>query len=164
MAGRSSRNKGAAGEREFIGLLAPVVTRACLAAGAKGIGLSRNFAQASCGGSDMDSLEHLGFIFEVKRHETLAINTWWAQVTKAVRGRNCWPILAYRQNRQPWTFVVDCRMLWIEAEGRIYMEQDVFLSFFEKSLTSVLTRQNEALIVRSAAAETCDAFESKPNQ
>lgn len=154
MAGRSSRNKGAAGEREFIGLLAPVVTRACLAAGTQGIALSRNFAQCAVGGSDMDSLERYGFIFEVKRHETLAVNTWWTQVTKAVRGRNCWPILAYKQNRQQWSFVIDCRMLWIDAIGRVTMEQDVFLAWFEKSLTSVLTKHNEGVTVHSANAET----------
>lgn len=154
MAGRSSRNKGAAGEREFIGLLAPAVTRACIAAGAPGIALSRNFAQCAVGGSDMDSLVEHGFIFEVKRHETLAINTWWSQVTKAVAGRNCWPVLAYRQNRQPWTFVVDCRMLWIEASGRVSMEQDVFLAWFEKVLTSRLTAQKELNNIQSVAA-TC---------
>lgn len=152
MAGASSRTKGATGEREFIGLLAPAVTRACVAAGCQGIALSRNFAQSAVGGSDMDSLAEHGFIFEVKRHEKLAINTWWKQVLAAVRGRNVWPVLAYRQNRQPWTFVVDCRMLWIEADGRVSMEQEVFLAWFEKVLTNRLTAQNEAVKVHSVAA------------
>lgn len=139
MSGRSSRTKGAAGEREFIGLLAPVVTRACKAAGTQGIVLSRNFAQASQGGCDLDSLESHGFIFEVKRHETLAINTWWRQVVAAAAGKSVWPILAYRQNRQPWTFVVHCKMLWIDADSRVHLEQEAFLSWFEKMLIERLT-------------------------
>lgn len=153
----NSRNKGAAGEREFIGIMAPLVTRACIAAGANGIVLSRNFAQAAVGGCDMDSLAHLGFMFEVKRHETLAINSWWKQVERAVQGKNCWPILAYRQNRQPWTFVVDCRMLGINAQGRVSMEQEVFTEWFEKVLTNRLTDQRNALNIQTVEANNCFA-------
>jgi hypothetical protein len=140
MSGRSGRNKGAAGEREFNGLLAPVVTQACLTAGCPGIALARNFAQASVGGCDLDSLAHLGYAFEVKRHETLQINTWWRQIQVAAQKLTCWPILAYRQNRQAWTFVVDARMLWIEADGKVSMEEHVFLAFFEKCLIERLRK------------------------
>jgi hypothetical protein len=140
MSGRSSRNKGAVGEREFNAMLGPVVTQACNIAGTPGIALARNFAQASAGGCDLDSLAHLGFAFEVKRHETLQVNTWWAQIERAALPLRSWPILAYRQNRKDWTFVVDCRMLWIEAKGRVFMEQAVFLSFFEKTLVERLRR------------------------
>lgn len=138
MGGASSRNKGAAGEREFNGLLAPTVTQACLEAGVPGVALARNFAQASEGGCDLDSLAHLGFAFEVKRHETLQINTWWKQIQAASTKLRAWPVLAYRQNRQPWTFVVDCRCLWIDTDGRVTMEQEVFLAWFKKVLVERL--------------------------
>lgn len=150
----NARNKGAAGEREFIGIIAPIVTNACKATGTAGIILSRNFAQSAVGGCDMDSLAHLGFMFEVKRHETLSINTWWKQIQKAVHGRNCWPVLAYRQNRQPWTFVVDCGTLGIEAQGRVFMEQEVFAAWFEKVLINRLTEQNKSLNIHPVAANT----------
>lgn len=138
MGGASSRNKGAAGEREFNALLAPMVTQACLEAGCPGIALARNFAQASAGGCDLDSLAHLGFAFEVKRHETLQVNTWWKQIQTAATKLRAWPVLAYRQNRQAWTFVVDCRCMWIEAEGRVSMEEQVFLEWFKKILVERL--------------------------
>lgn len=136
--GAAARNKGAAGEREFNALLAPAVSNACTLANVPGIRLSRNFAQSSEGGCDLNVLAKYGFAFEVKRHETLQINTWWAQIVKAAAKENAWPFLAYRQNRKPWTFVVDCRVLWIESEGRVYMEEAVFLAWFEKTLAERL--------------------------
>lgn len=138
MGGASSRNKGAAGEREFNAMLAVVVTQACLEAGAAGIPITRNFAQSSSGGCDMDALAHLGLAFEVKRHETLQINTWWKQIVKASEALNAWPILAYRQNRQDWTFTIHCRMVQIDADGRIFMEREPFLAWLKKFLVKRL--------------------------
>jgi hypothetical protein len=43
---------------------------------------------------------------EVKRQERLEIKSWWKQACHQARPGNHIPVLAYRQSRQPWRFVM----------------------------------------------------------
>ncbi|WYV98904.1 hypothetical protein [Stenotrophomonas phage CM2] len=78
--GINIRAKGANGEREVATMMNEIVERVC-----KEEGLSlppkpviqRNQNQSAVGGSDLTN--PFGYAIEVKRQETLAVNTWWKQ-------------------------------------------------------------------------------------
>ncbi len=97
-----SKNKGANGERELRDLLVawahPVTTHL----GVDSIDLQRTAAsQSRTGGYDLAGLDWLAI--EVKRVETKAVKQWWRQ-TLSQTGEGQLPFLAWRQNRQPWSF------------------------------------------------------------
>ena len=99
--GASQRNKGKVGEREVYHWLNEVVTPVV------GVGkwFERNQNQTASSGSDLTN--PFGLSIEIKRHETLSINTWWAQCVKSAKQEHGIPILIYRQSRQPWRVVMD---------------------------------------------------------
>lgn len=88
-----ARMKGQDGEREVIKLLEPIV-RNC----GQGM-LFRNLNQTREGGHDIVGLDWLAI--EVKRQETLDIESWWAQTLRQA-GNDKVPVLVYRQNRKAW--------------------------------------------------------------
>lgn len=96
--------KGKAGERELANLLREWFGEAYT--------IRRNLMQSMVGGYDLEGLPNLAI--EVKRVERLAIPKWWRQArTQAdnvyAPSGSCYvtrPLLAYRQNRKRWTFVV----------------------------------------------------------
>lgn len=91
MAGKRSRTKGAAAEREWANLLK-----------ANGWEASRN--RIGVNGDDiLHSLDRF-ISFEVKRAESLRIPQWVRQAEEQAAGRV--PVLAYRQNGEPWRVVV----------------------------------------------------------
>jgi Holliday junction resolvase len=94
--GRAQRNKGANGERELARLLE----------GELGVAVTRNLYQVKHGGHD---LEGLPVALEVKRAERLALGAWWIQTCENARIVGLAPCLAYRANRQPWTFRLAAR-------------------------------------------------------
>jgi Holliday junction resolvase len=89
-----SRNKGAAGEREFCALLSDHL----------GEVVKRKLGQARDSGVDV----HVGkFRFEVKRRETLSLPAWCRQAEAAcVDDANAVPVVAYRTNGQAWRVVL----------------------------------------------------------
>lgn len=89
----SQRNKGSAGEREFLRLLGERLGR----------DLRRNLQQSICGGADC--LDVAGFSVEIKRQEILSLGAWWTQAIRQATGNHT-PALAYRQSRHPWRIVV----------------------------------------------------------
>lgn len=89
---KMQRSKGGRGERELAKLLADRL----------GVKVSRNLLQTREGGYDLNGIE--GWALEVKRQESLAINSWWKQTLEQSKGAK--PVLAYRQSRKPWRFVV----------------------------------------------------------
>lgn len=101
MAGRSSRAKGARGEREVIQLLQPVVDAVCKDLEQPTMVLRRNADQRYA----PDQYDIIGLpwlAIEVKRVENLSgMNSWWSQVTAAT-GLYQIPVLFYRQNHKPW--------------------------------------------------------------
>ena len=95
-------NKGKIGERELAALLTVWADEIGLA-----VELARNLEQVRGGGHDLTGLECYGMAVEVKRVESLAVDTWWRQaVRQAEKAGGLVPVLAWRQNRRPWRFRV----------------------------------------------------------
>lgn len=92
MTGRASRNKGAAGEREFAALLTDAL----------GVVVRRKLGQARDGGDDVQVGKYR---IEVKRREALRLDDWCKQIEQATEPGEV-PVVAYRRNGQPWRVVV----------------------------------------------------------
>ena len=97
--GKMQRNKGANAERELSKLLDEQL----------GTSSSRNLFQTQCGGHDLLGIPHIAL--EVKRQENLSIGSWWTQTVKQALIDKSIPVLAYRQSRQPWRFIVPLNLL-----------------------------------------------------
>lgn len=118
MAGRTSRNKGQRGEREVADIIYY----------ATGIQVSRNLEQTRNGGHDLNGIP--GVSIEVKRQEILCLPAWWRQtLAQAKRNDNAIPVLAYRQNKRPWIFLV--------GEHKKVMLQNEFTGWLRKHLREV---------------------------
>lgn len=102
MTGKTSRNKGARGERE----LAEMLTNEL------GFDVKRKLGQARDGGDDVQVGK---FRIEVKRREKLAIEAWCKQVEAATQPGEV-PVVAFRRNGEPWRAVVP--MAWMIAAMR----------------------------------------------
>ena len=90
---RMAKNKGANAEREVAKLIFE----------GTGVEVVRNLEQTRGGGYDLVGIDFLAI--EVKRQETLCLPAWWRQTLKQA-GNDKIPVLVYRQNRKPWTWVV----------------------------------------------------------
>lgn len=88
------RTKGATAERELSRLLAEQL----------GCEISRNLLQTRDGGFDLIGID--GWAMEVKRHESLNVSEWWRQTLEQAHRAKLKPVLAYRQSRRPWLFVI----------------------------------------------------------
>ena len=105
MGGKSSRNKGANGEREFIAIMQETVNNVFKPGT---IVLKRNLFQTQEGGADVagfpDWLDK--FAIEIKRQERLCIPQWWKQALKQ-RKAGQRAVLTYRQNNKKWLVIVE---------------------------------------------------------
>ena len=121
----NSRDKGIRGELEFAKWLH------------KNLNLDkvpdRDLEQARKGGADI--LEVKPFVFEVKRQEKLLLNLWWQQVEKSVATKNSIPVVAYRQNYQPWRFLISAKMIGLDC-GYIQIESGVFIEWVLNTMDS----------------------------
>lgn len=116
----NSRAKGAAGEREFCTWLfenmnVPMPTR--------------NLEQVRSGGADIIEIEP--FFFEVKRCEQLSLFSWWIQVSKAVKSAcnpSIIPVVAFRQNRMDWEFLIPAKEIGVE-KGFLRISERTFLQW-----------------------------------
>lgn len=128
----NGKAKGATAERE-LGL---VLTGWALEVGVK-LDLQRNLEQVRSGGHDLLGLELYGLAVECKRVELLSLGPWWGQACRQAQAVKCDPVLAWRQNRQPWRFrirewVYPCKdKLVVDIEGQ------QFKLWFQSRLTSV---------------------------
>lgn len=102
MGGKSSRDKGARGERELADLLSNELGQV----------VKRKLGQARDGGDDIQIGK---FRIEVKRREKLAIEQWCKQVEAASEPQDV-PVVAFRRNGEPWRAVVP--MAWLIAAIR----------------------------------------------
>ena len=100
--GKSRREKGQSGEREFFNALSELL----------GATVTRDLAQARDGGADG---RVGGWRIEVKRQEKTRLMPWWEQATGQAPDRECWPALAYRASRMPWKVVVPLERLHPDA-------------------------------------------------
>lgn len=92
MAGRMSRNKGAAAERELAEILSKEL----------GFVVKRKLGQARDSGDDIQVQRYR---IEAKRRETLALPAWCRQIETHCQPGEV-PVVAYRQNGQPWRVVL----------------------------------------------------------
>jgi Holliday junction resolvase len=122
----TSRNKGAAAEREVALLLHQALQDVIEKP-------TRNLEQTRGGGHDLNGLP--GVALEVKRVEKLALAKWWRQTVEQASRVNAVPVLAYRQNRQPWTFAVGWELLDSERtyeEGYFLTDLKGFAAVYRK--------------------------------
>lgn len=117
MGGRSSQLKGKAGEREVADLIFY----------ATGKMVTRNLDQTRDGGHDLNGIP--GLSIEVKRQEKLQINTWWKQTIRQADKVVGTPVLAYRQNRKPWRFIV--------GYDKVPLEKNEFLGWLAGYIKSL---------------------------
>lgn len=119
----NGRRKGAAGEREFCKWLKDKMN----------IEAERNLEQTRSGGSDIIIN---GFCFEIKRVEVLDKRSWWVQSVIASKelseqeNHEYEPIVAYRQNRKPWNFLISARHIGL-AVGYIEIQEREFTRWFK---------------------------------
>ncbi len=104
----NQRSKGQVGERELCMLLSKGLGADFPGVGSgvgeSSVGLVRNIDQVRDGGADIMQL--VPFAIEVKRGEQLLINKWLVQAARQVTAVNYIPVLAYRQNRRKWVFML----------------------------------------------------------
>lgn len=101
--GINIRQKGQGGEREVQRALEPIVRSLMAKYGyplADKAVVQRNQNQSAVGGSDLSNT--FGLSIEVKRQETLSVNTWWIQCERQARDTGEVPVLLYRQNGKRW--------------------------------------------------------------
>ena len=119
MSGKGSRTKGASAERELIKLLedhlGDIVHQ-------QNLSLQRNLEQTRSGGHDVIGLDDIAI--EVKRQERLQLKAWWNQAVEQADDHV--PVLAYRQSRRPWRFIVPmyflCSERWQKEVWAHYIE------------------------------------------
>lgn len=113
--GINIRAKGQNGEREIVDALEPIVQRLLREGGYpipdKPV-IQRNQNQSAVGGSDLSNT--FGMAIEIKRQESLSVNTWWAQTLKAAQTLGEHPVLLYRQNGKKWKCVT---LVWVQLPG-----------------------------------------------
>lgn len=112
------RSKGQRGEREAAAFLGSILNQR---------GISRNLSQTREGGADIIAVP--GLCIEVKRQETLNVNTWWRQVCVAADDCGDIPVLMYRQNKRRWHFCLPAYLLVLGTEGYITLGEDVFVQW-----------------------------------
>lgn len=88
------RRKGNRGEIEFSKAISEHL----------GETITRELGAARDGGPDL--LLGSNWAVEVKRGETLRLESWWDQACEQAAALYRYPALAYRQNRQPWRILV----------------------------------------------------------
>ena len=111
----NARVKGQAGEREFCKYIAKVLEL-------EESDINRNLNQTREGGGDIILTP---FLFEVKRQQTLLLNSWWMQVINAVKDSKLIPVVAFRQNRRKWEFLISATNIGLDA-GFIHLNDKVF--------------------------------------
>ena len=90
------------------------------------IDTERNYNQSQ-GGADIIIDD---FIFEIKRRESLDLDSWWMQLVAAKsqhKNRDLIPVVAYRQNRKRWNFLIPAAMISGLEIGYVIANEKVFI-------------------------------------
>ncbi len=124
----NARAKGAAGERELAKWLHRNFRLDVIP--------TRNLEQVRSGGSDI--IDFYPFFFECKRVESLDLQSWWNQVLFTVRKceyQDPIPVVAFRQNRKPWEFLVSATHIGLN-KGFIRLREKEFVGFGEIAIAA----------------------------
>lgn len=103
--------------------------------------VQRNQNQSAIGGQDL--VNTYGFAIEVKRQESLSINSWWNQCVTSASDLNEIPVLLFKQNKKKWRCVTHVYMeLPNDTVGKMRGEIDyaTFLNIFRNFVVAKLTR------------------------
>ena len=122
---KKSRDKGKAGEREFLNLLGDEL----------GMRFSRNLNQADEGGADNTQLS--GWVIEIKRYAKPSIATWWRQACSQVE-LGQWPVLAYRIDRQSWRVMVPMGAVHVGFTDSPYLDVEMGVTLSIKGFAAVV--------------------------
>jgi len=93
----------------------------------------RNYNQSKRGSSDIVNVA--GWAFEVKRREVLSLDDWWWQVCVSVKKHypESEPVVAFRQNRKPWEFLISARAIGLEL-GYIRLKDSIFINYANRAI------------------------------
>lgn len=133
------KNKGRKGEQDVAKIINDIYEDLYIEFGVN-IDLSRptcqrNQNQTAVGGCDL--IGTCGYAIEVKRQETLNINTWWDQCVKSADILKKIPVLIYRQSRKQWRVVlITCNHKMFDSEEKFYVRSDISLDDFKKIFKS----------------------------
>jgi len=116
----NARNKGTKGERELAKWLYDNLGLVDLP--------QRNLEQVRSGGGD---LLVPPFLYECKRVETLALDAWWVQSVIAARKENLKPVVAFRQNKKNWEFLISADCIGLD-KGYVRLTSRIFLQYAVK--------------------------------
>lgn len=115
----NARSKGASGEREACKWLFTHTEIQDLP--------ERNLDQVRNGGSD---IELPPFCFEVKRVENLDLLKAWIQCKTAAESNFLEPVVMFRKNRKPWSFLISARHIGC-GMGYILLDERTFKFWVE---------------------------------
>ncbi len=116
----NARIKGASGEREFCKFLFENFDFNELP--------QRNLEQVRSGGADIVGIKEFpNVIFEVKRVEILSLLKWHHQV-KAACNENEMGVVAFRQNRKGWEFLMPSTIVGVKR-GYVRMTEQVWVKW-----------------------------------
>lgn len=126
------RNKGKRGEREVAELLDSTWEKIQRKKDPSGpiLRIASTFHDK---GADLYSIE--GLAIEVKRHETLNLNSWWRQAEIQADNLGAIPIVMYRQNRKAWSVMLPAYLLVVGASGYLITTWEVFEVWLEHYLS-----------------------------
>lgn len=137
MARINARSKGAAGERELAEWLFYAFKLKEKP--------QRNIEQVRSGGADLIVPP---FAFECKRVENLNLINWWSQVTAAVKepgpAFGLEPVVAFRQNRQKWEFLISASHIGVDT-GFIRLSEACFKKWVPVYIERNFGTRNTAL-------------------
>jgi hypothetical protein len=133
--GNLSKQKGKRGENEFAQVLTDIIKSTKQREGHSCTLVKQGdcetlapwqkvFVDTQANGGDIVSIP--GLSIEVKRHETLVVNTWWRQACVQADNIGAIPILVYRQNRKAWRVCLPAYLLAIGIDGYLEVSLEVF--------------------------------------
>jgi len=96
--------------------------------------LSRELAQSREGGSDGSAAQCQ---IEVKRQEVLRLNDWLKQARLSANGSGEYPVVAYRQNNEPWRCVVEMTPVQLAAFMRYTQNIGDTVASIERSISDL---------------------------
>lgn len=117
----NARTKGASGERQFCKWLFENLNLKEMP--------KRNLEQTRSGGHDVYVKP---FMFEVKRVEKLQLQKWWLQIIKAAEKiEGSIPIVAFRQNKHKWSFLISGKCIGVKG-GYICLNESCFILWIKQ--------------------------------
>lgn len=144
--GRSSRKKGARGEREIVSILQQINIEESERLGMPVVDIQRNLQQYIKGGNDIRGLR--GISLEVKFCEKFNLGRWWSQTLVQAQERNAIPVLIYKKSFVAWRvrmfgFLNDENL---EVKALVDIDLETFLTFFRYRLRGILEEEKENMV------------------